>query len=70
MLLSLDTRGVGRVTIIRCSGGTIAGNEIESLRSPVTAMLLIELGSDFSTQEAGEAASQLLANIQSRLRSS
>jgi anti-anti-sigma factor len=40
MLLSLDTRGVGRVTVVRCSGRIVAGNEIESLRSHITAMLL------------------------------
>lgn len=40
MLLSLDTRGVGRVTVVRCSGRIVAGNESESLRSHINAMLL------------------------------
>ena len=40
MLLSLDTRGVGRVTVVRCRGRIVAGNEMESLRSHITAMLL------------------------------
>lgn len=40
MLLSLDTRGVGRVTVIRCSGRIIAGSETESLRSHISGMLL------------------------------
>lgn len=40
MLLSLDTRGVGRVTVVRCSGRIIAGNETESLRAHISGMLL------------------------------
>lgn len=40
MLLSLDTRGVGRVTVVRCKGRIIAGNETESLRAHVTGLLL------------------------------
>ena len=40
MLLSLDTRGVGRVTVVRCKGRIIAGNETEFLRSHISAMLL------------------------------
>lgn len=40
VLLSMDTRGVGRVTVVRCSGRIIAGFEAESLRSHINAMLL------------------------------
>jgi anti-sigma B factor antagonist len=40
VLLSLDTRGVGRVTVIRCSGRIVAGNETERLRSHITGMML------------------------------
>ena len=40
MPLSLSTRAVGQVTIIRCSGRIVAGNETESLRSHVNGMLL------------------------------
>jgi len=40
MLLSLDTRGVGRVTVVRCSGRIIAGNETESLRAHISGLLL------------------------------
>ncbi|MGH9499146.1 MAG: anti-sigma factor antagonist [Terriglobales bacterium] len=39
MPLSLNTRGVGRVTVVRCSGRIIAGDETESLRVHVTAMM-------------------------------
>lgn len=39
MLLSLDTRQVGRVTIVRCQGRIIAGSESESLRAHVTWLL-------------------------------
>ena len=38
MLLSLDTREVGRVTIVRCSGRIVAG-ESESLRAHVAWLL-------------------------------
>ena len=40
MLLSLDTRGVGRVTVVRCSGRSVAGSETESLRAHISGMLL------------------------------
>lgn len=40
MLLSLDTRGVGRVTVIRCSGRIVAGSETDRLRAHVTGMML------------------------------
>jgi anti-sigma B factor antagonist len=40
VLLSLDTRGVGRVTVVRCRGRIVAGIETESLRSHISAMLL------------------------------
>jgi anti-sigma B factor antagonist len=38
--LSLDTREVGRVTIVRCSGRIVAGSESESLRAHVDWLLL------------------------------
>jgi anti-anti-sigma factor len=37
--LSLDTREVGRVTIVRCNGRIVAGGESESLRAHVTWLL-------------------------------
>src|ERR1039458_4096219 len=37
--LSLDTREVGRVTIVRCNGRIIAGGESESLRAHVAWLL-------------------------------
>lgn len=40
MLLSLDTRGVGKVTVVRCRGRIIAGSETESLKAHITGMLL------------------------------
>ena len=39
MRLPLETREVGRVTIVRCNGRIIAGSESESLRSHVTWLL-------------------------------
>lgn len=39
MRLSLDTRQVGRVTIVRCNGRIVAGGESESLRAHVTWLL-------------------------------
>jgi anti-sigma B factor antagonist len=39
MRLLLDTRQVGRVTIVRCNGRIVAGNESESLRAHVTWLL-------------------------------
>lgn len=39
MRLSLDTREVGRVTIVRCNGRIVAGNENESLRAHVAWLL-------------------------------
>src|SRR5271168_2255430 len=39
MRLSLDTREVGRVTIVRCNGRIVAGSESDSLRSHVTWLL-------------------------------
>lgn len=39
MPLSLNSRGVGRVTVVRCSGRIVAGNETESLRVHVTGMM-------------------------------
>jgi anti-anti-sigma factor len=37
--LSLETRDVGRVTIVRCKGRLVAGPEVESLRSHITWLL-------------------------------
>lgn len=37
--LSLDTREVGRVTIVQCNGRIVAGGESESLRAHVTWLL-------------------------------
>ena len=39
MRLSLETREVGRVTIVRCNGRIVAGSESESLRAHVTWLL-------------------------------
>ena len=39
MPLSLDTREVGRVTIVRCNGRIVAGSESESLRAHVDWLL-------------------------------
>ena len=39
MRLSLDTREVGRVTIVRCNGRIVAGGESESLRAHVDWLL-------------------------------
>ena len=37
--LTLETREVGRVTIVRCKGRLVAGNETESLRSHIAWLL-------------------------------
>jgi anti-sigma B factor antagonist len=37
--LSLDTRDVGRVTIVQCNGRIVAGGESESLRAHITWLL-------------------------------
>ena len=39
MRLSLDTREVGRVTIVRCNGRIVAGSECETLRTHVAWLL-------------------------------
>jgi anti-sigma B factor antagonist len=39
MKLSLETRDVGRVTIVRCKGRLVAGGEVESLRSHIAWLL-------------------------------
>jgi anti-sigma B factor antagonist len=39
VLLSLDTRQVGRVTIVRCQGRIVAGKESDSLRSHISNLL-------------------------------
>jgi anti-sigma B factor antagonist len=39
MKLSLETRDVGRVTIVRCKGRLVAGGESESLRSHIAWLL-------------------------------
>lgn len=39
MLLSLDTRDIGRVTIVRCNGRIVAGSESDSLNSHIAWLL-------------------------------
>ena len=39
MKLLLETRDVGRVTIVRCKGRIVAGGEVEALRAHVTHLL-------------------------------
>jgi anti-anti-sigma factor len=39
MRLSLETREVGRVTIVRCNGRIVAGDENECLRSHIAWLL-------------------------------
>src|SRR5437667_6553890 len=39
MPLSLNTRGVGDVTIVRCSGRIVGGGETESLRDHISGLL-------------------------------
>lgn len=39
MPLSINARGVGRVTVIQCSGRIVAGSEMESLRAQVGGMM-------------------------------
>jgi anti-sigma B factor antagonist len=39
MKLSLETRDVGRVTIVRCKGRLVAGSEVEALRTHVAWLL-------------------------------
>jgi anti-sigma B factor antagonist len=39
MPLSLDTRGVGKVTVVRCNGRIVAGMETESLRTHISGMM-------------------------------
>ena len=39
MKLSLETRDLGRVTIVRCKGRLVAGGETEALRSHVAWLL-------------------------------
>ncbi|MFZ3189812.1 MAG: anti-sigma factor antagonist [Candidatus Sulfotelmatobacter sp.] len=39
MRLSLETREIGRVTVVRCNGRIVAGNESDSLRAHVTWLL-------------------------------
>lgn len=39
MKLSLETREIGRVTIVRCKGRIVAGGETEALRAHVTWLL-------------------------------
>jgi len=58
MRLSLDTRQVGRVTIVRCNGRIVAGNESESLRAHVTWLLRDRRASCFTwvTSDSSTAA--------------
>jgi anti-sigma B factor antagonist len=37
--LTLDTREVGRVTIVHCNGRIVAGGECEALRAHITWLL-------------------------------
>jgi len=39
MSLSLETRDVGRVTIVRCKGRLVAGSEVEALRTHIAWLL-------------------------------
>jgi len=39
MPLSLDTRGVGSVTVVKCAGRIVSGQETESLRLHISGML-------------------------------
>src|SRR5271154_4792094 len=39
MPLSFDTRGVGKVTVVRCNGRIVAGTENESLRTHISGMM-------------------------------
>jgi anti-sigma B factor antagonist len=39
MPLSLNTRGVGNVTVVRCNGRIVAGMENESLRTHISGMM-------------------------------
>src|SRR5580698_703266 len=39
MKLSLETRDVGKVTIVRCKGRLVAGGEVESLKSHISHLL-------------------------------
>jgi anti-sigma B factor antagonist len=39
MPLLLNARGVGKVTVVRCSGRIVAGSEIEALRSHISGMM-------------------------------
>jgi anti-sigma B factor antagonist len=38
-MLSMDTRGVGKVTVVRCNGRIVAGMETESLRAHISGMM-------------------------------
>lgn len=39
MRLALETRDVGRVTVVRCKGRLVAGGEVEALRTHVAHLL-------------------------------
>jgi anti-sigma B factor antagonist len=39
MPLVLNARGVGRVTVVQCSGRIVAGNEMEALRAHISGMM-------------------------------
>jgi len=41
---------------------------LQAFRTECALVPVVELGSEFSTQDAGQAASELLAKIQSRLQ--
>jgi anti-anti-sigma factor len=39
MSLVLNARGVGKVTVVQCSGRIVAGNEMEALRAQISGMM-------------------------------
>lgn len=39
MPLALNVRGVGKVTVVQCSGRIVAGSEMESLRTQISSMM-------------------------------
>ena len=39
MPLALNARGVGKVTVVQCSGRIVAGNETEALRAHISGMM-------------------------------
>ena len=68
MRLSLDTREVGRVTIVRCNGRIVAGGESESLREHVTWLLRDRRSIVLDLGEVGFIDSSGLGALVSNLR--